>query len=369
MTTLNSKTITEALKLTYHKVKKNHNGKNADYIPYLKNANSNIYGITIVTTAGKIYEIGDTTTKIAIESIAKVFTLCLALEEHSKETIMDKIGVSQSFLPFNSILGSEIMNEYHASTINPFVNAGAIATTSLITGINKYDNWMKLYNNMNKFAGRRLEINEKLYLSEKQTNKTNNALAHLLDSHKRFYGNIEDTLEIYTRQGSIMVSSTELAVMASTLANCGRNPFTNEQIVSSEHASFVLATMMSSGLYNYSGPWICNIGLPGKSGVGGGIIAVVPGKLAIGVVSPKLDSHGNSVRGIETCIELSKVLNLGLFNTPTSCNMSKRKIHLTKRLKRQKLNIKSKKVKYKIDPSLFKTSINKQQDIHKINTK
>jgi len=368
MTNLNAKIITQALKLAFHKVKKNDTGKNADYIPYLKNADPNIFGITIVTAKGEIYEIGDTTTKIAIESIAKVFTLCLALEENGKDAIMDKIGVSQSFLPFNSILGSEIMNQYHESTINPFVNAGAIATTSLITGINKYDNWNKLYTNMNKFAGRRLDINEELYLSEKKTNKTNNALAHLLDSHKRFYGDIDDTLEIYTRQGSVMVSSTELAVMASTLANCGRNPFTNEQIVSDEHASFVLATMMSSGLYNYSGPWICNIGLPGKSGVGGGIIAVVPGKLAIGVVSPRLDKHGNSVRGIDTCIELSKLLNLNLFTTPTLCNKPSSTLNLTKRLKRRKLTVKSKKVNYNIDKSLFKKKIKDKELIHKIMT-
>jgi len=369
MTILSSKIITQALKLAFHKVKKNNTGKNADYIPYLKNAESNIFGITIVTTKGEIYEIGDTTTKIAIESIAKVFTLCLALEENGKDAIMNKIGVSQSFLPFNSILGSEIMNEYHSSTINPFVNAGAIATASLITGENKYDNWMKLYTNMNRFAGRRLDINEELYLSEKKTNKTNNALAHLLDSHNRFYGDINDTLEIYTRQGSVMVSSTELAVMASTLANCGRNPFTNEQIVSNEHASFVLSTMMSSGLYNYSGPWICNIGLPGKSGVGGGIIAVVPGKLAIGVVSPRLDKHGNSVRGIETCIELSKLLNLNLFNPDTLCNMPTRKISIKKRLNRRKLTVQSKNVSYKIDRDLFKKKIKGKELIHKINTR
>ena len=372
MTKLNSKIITQALKLVFNKVKNNLTGKNASYIPVLKNAPSNIFGITIVTATGEIFEIGDTSTKIAIESIAKVFTLCLALEENSQEVIMNKIGVSQSFLPFNSILGSEIMNKYHASTINPYVNAGAIATTSLITGINKYDNWMKLYNNMNKFAGRRLDINEELYLSELRNSKTNKALAYLLASHDRFYGNIKDTLEIYTRQGSVMVSSTELAVMASTLANCGRNPFTNEQIISNEHTSFVLATMMSSGLYNYSGPWICDIGLPGKSGVGGGIIAILPGKLAIGVVSPKLDTFGNSVRGIETCKELSKLLNLNMFNTTELCNINipqrKLSLKLNKNLKHHKLTLKSKKLAYKIDKDLFKQKIKETELVHKIIT-
>ena len=263
------------------------------------------------------------------------------------------------------------MHEYHNSTINPFVNAGAIATTSLVTGRNSFENWSKLLTNMNKFAGKNLEVNDDMYMSELKTNNTNKTLAALLKSHDRIYANVEDTLDVYTRQGSVMINSTELAVMGSTLANCGRNPFTNEQIITNEHASFILACMMSNGLYNYSGPWICNVGLPGKSGVGGGVLAVVPGELAIGIISPKLDEFGNSVRGVKASIELSNLLNLNVFKTPSVCVkqkiiLKKTKKKLQKKIKTRKLRVKSRQVGYNIAQELYKKPIHKKEKIVKI---
>ena len=316
LTAFSKDEIMNALKITYHKIKKNKTGKVASYIPGLKKEDNDIFGISIVTADGDIYEIGDSAKKIAIESIAKVFVLCLALEEHGSDVLIDKIGVSQSFLPFNSILASELISSH---TINPFVNAGAMATTSLIKGENRFAIWNKIYFMMNRFAGHRLDVSDSLYESESKTNNINKALCYLLKAHNRFYGPIDTVLDVYTRQGSVLISSTELATMGSTLANCGRNPYTGEQVINNDNVSYVLSTMMSDGLYNYSGHWINSVGLPGKSGVGGGILAIVPGRFAIAVTSPKLDKYGNSVRGVKACQMLSSLLGLSIFNPNVIC--------------------------------------------------
>lgn len=295
----------------YHTVKKIKKGKNAAYIPELAKVNPNIYGISICMVDGTIYSVGDSDVEVAIESVSKVFTLFLAIKKHGIDKIKQKIGSSGSFLPFNSVVGAELSKGH---TLNPFVNAGAMATASLITDKNKEASWNKIKDNLNEFAGRKLSFSKKVYMSEMKTNHHNKSLAYLLKSYDRFYGDIEDTIDVYTRQCSILVSSKDMSVMAATFANNGINPLTNKKIVDKKYIIYILGQIICNGLYEYSDSWMIDVGLPAKSGVGGVIMAVVPGIMGISVVSPPLDKNGNSVRGIKTFEKLSKKLNLNILS-------------------------------------------------------
>ena len=310
--------INDALNKVYDKVKKKKTGKVASYIPELAKVDPKIYGIVIVTCCGKVYKIGDFKKTVAIESIAKVFTLCMALQHHNKDHIIDKIGTQTSFLPFNSVLALRLSDNH---TINPFVNAGAIATASLVKGKTKKSVWKNIHNNMNNFAGKKLKVSEKKYKSEMKTNEHNVALAYLLKSYGKFYNDVEDTVDVYTRQGSVMVNAIDLATMASCLANDGVNPRTNKRVFKKKYIPFVLSTMLGGGVYEYSGRWMNEVGIPAKSGVGGGLIGVVPGKFGIAVVSPPLDKHGNSSKGVATFRELSRRLDLNMFHEKAECQM------------------------------------------------
>jgi glutaminase len=293
----------------YKKVKKIKRGKIASYIPELAIVNPNIYGISICTVDGKIYSVGDYNKKVAIESVAKVFTLALALKENGINKINKQIGSSGSFLPFNSIIAADISPGH---TINPFVNAGAMATTSLVENKNVSLFWKKIHNNLNDFAGKKLKLSTKLYKSEMKTNQHNKSLAYLLKSYGRFYGDVENTVDVYTKQGSVLVTSEDLSIMAATFANNGINPKTKKQIVDKKFIKYILGQMIGGGLYEYSDKWMIDIGIPAKSGVGGFIMAVVPGIMGICVVSPLLDEYGNSIKGIKTIEYLSKKLNLSI---------------------------------------------------------
>jgi glutaminase len=301
-----------ALNDAYEKYRNVTTGKNADYIPYLAKVNPRLYGIAIAAVDGNIYEVGDSEYSFAIESISKVFTLCRIMEDWGPRVIEDKIGVNATGLPFNSVMAIELQK---ARTVNPFVNAGAMAAVSLVKGETSDIKWGNIIGTMNAFAGHPLSVNEDVYRSESETNSHNRAIAILLKSYGRFYDDPAETLDLYTRQCSVAVSARNLAVMGATLANGGVNPVTGTQVMDEEHVSKVLALMMTNGLYENSGAWVYRTGLPGKSGVGGGIMAVVPGKYAIAVFSPPLDEAGNSVRGQLAAEYLSRRLGANLFGT------------------------------------------------------
>jgi glutaminase len=285
--------VEEALEDAHKKFKGVKEGKNADYIPALAEVPSKLFGISLVTVDGKTYDEGDTKSLFSIQSISKVFTLAQVLQESGEQAVEDNIGVDATGQPFNSINAIE---QHKGSQQNPFVNPGAITATGMVKGKTYEEKWNKILAIHSAFAGRQLDVNGPVYKSEAETNQRNQAIAALMSA----YGHIEDdtkmVTDIYTRQCAINVSSHDLAVMAATLANGGKNPVTGQQVIAPEHVSKILAVMSTAGLYDDSGIWLYNVGLPAKSGVGGGIIAVSPGKFGIAAFSPPLDAAGNSVK-------------------------------------------------------------------------
>lgn len=285
--------VEEALEAAHKKFKGVKEGKNADYIPALAEVPSKLFGISLVTVDGKTYDEGDTKSLFSIQSISKVFTLAQVLQESGEQAVEDNIGVDATGQPFNSINAIE---QYKGFQQNPFVNPGAITATGMVKGKTYEEKWNKILAIHSAFAGRQLDVNGPVYKSEAETNQRNQAIAALMSA----YGHIKDdtkmVTDIYTRQCAINVSSHDLAVMAATLANGGKNPITGQQVIAPEHVSKILAVMSTAGLYDDSGIWLYNVGLPAKSGVGGGIIAVSPGKFGIAAFSPPLDAAGNSVK-------------------------------------------------------------------------
>jgi len=297
------KTIQEA----YDKYKGDMGGKNADYIQALAVVNPKIFAITLVDTKGNVYEIGQTKDVVSIQSISKVFSAALVMSEKGSEFVQKKIGVNATGLAFNSIIAIE---QKKGSASNPFVNAGAIQTTSWVKAKDSKERWAKIKANMSAFAGRDLKLNDKVYTSEVNDNKRNQAISKLLDAYGRMGSDPLEATTVYTKQCSLNVSSHDLAVMGATLANHGKNPITNTQVISSKYTPKIMAIMATAGLYDNAGDWLYNTGAPAKSGVGGGILAVIPGKFGIGVVSPPLDSYGNSVRAQLAITYIIEKLNI-----------------------------------------------------------
>jgi glutaminase len=277
----------------YEKFKNESSGKNADYIPYLAKVDSKLFGIAIVTADNQVLTLGDVNYSFSIQSISKVFTQALALEELGQEKVFGKIGLEPTGRPFNSPIAVVDMPTH---TANPLVNAGAIATTSLISGKNADEKWSKIINFYSKAAGEKLTLIDEVYRSEAATNAGNKALAMLLAKYERIYAEPFESVDIYTKQCSVGVNAAQLARMGATLANHGVNPATGEQVIKRENIPYILSTMTMAGLYDGSGGWAWHVGLPAKSGVGGGIVAVAPGKGAIAVFAPPLDEAGNSVK-------------------------------------------------------------------------
>jgi glutaminase len=280
----------------YDKFKNDGNGKNADYIPYLEQVDPKLFGIAVVTTDNQVLTLGDVNYSFSIQSISKVFTLALAMEELGPNKVFDKVGSEPTGRPFNSPLAVVDMPSH---TGNPLVNAGAIATTSLISGRDAEDKWNKILKFYSKAAGEKLVLIDEVYKSEAATNTGNKALSMLLAKYDRIYANPFESVDIYTKQCSVGVNAAQLARMGATLANNGVNPLTGEQVIKREDVPYILSTMTMAGLYDGSGGWAWHVGLPAKSGVGGGIVAVVPGKGAIAVFAPPLDEAGNSVKAQE----------------------------------------------------------------------
>ncbi len=289
--------IQKVLDEAYAKFKDVKEGKNADYIKELARVDPNIYGIAIVTTDGKVYTKGDLTSAVSIQSISKVFTMARVIEEQGPRAIMDKIGVDATGMRFNSIIAVELQK---GKEINPLVNPGAIASTSLVSGADSAAKWKNILNTHSAFAGRDLYLDMPVYISEAGDNLRNQAIAHLLKAYGRMYFDPVEATDIYTKQCAISVNAKDLAIMAATLANGGLNPITKKIVVSPQTIQYTLPVMATAGLYDDAGQWLFATGLPAKSGVGGGIIAVVPGKFGIAVISPPLSPAGNSVKAIYT---------------------------------------------------------------------
>lgn len=306
-TSLTPAKIQKAIDEAYAKFKDLKEGKNADYIKELAKVDPNVYGIAIVMTDGTVYTQGDLNTAVSIQSISKVFTMAKVIEEQGAKAVMDKIGVDATGMRFNSIVAVELQK---GKEINPLVNPGAIAASSLISGADSAAKWKNILDIHREFAGRDLVLDIPVYKSEAGDNLRNQAIAHLLMAYGRMYFDPVQATDIYTKQCAISVNAKDLAVMAATLANGGVNPITKKKVVSPQTVQYTLPVMATAGLYDDSGQWLFATGVPGKSGVGGGIIAVVPGKFGIAVISPPLTPAGNSVKAIYTIKYIIETLGL-----------------------------------------------------------
>src|SRR6478609_857223 len=285
--------IEAALNEAYDKFKDLKEGKNADYIKELANVDPNIFGVALVTVDGQVYTKGDIKSMVSIQSVSKVFTMAKVLEEQGPKAVQDKIGVDATGMRFNSIVAVELQK---GKEINPLVNPGAIAASSLIAGADSAAKWKNIVDIQSQFAGRQLSLNMPVYISEAGDNLRNQAIAHLLFAYGRMYFDPVQSTDIYTKQCALNVNAKDLATMAATLANGGVNPVTKKKVVSPQTVMYTLPVMATAGLYDDSGIWFYNAGIPAKSGVGGGLLAVCPGKFGIAVVSPPLDAAGNSVK-------------------------------------------------------------------------
>jgi glutaminase len=295
----------------YNKFKSDNSGKNADYIPYLAQVDSKLFGVAVVTTDNQVFALGDTEYSFSIQSISKVYTLALAMEELGADRVFARIGSEPTGRAFNSV---QAVVDMPSHTGNPLVNAGAIATTSLISGANKDEKWEKILNFYSRAAGEKLTLIQDVYKSEAATNTGNKALSMLLAKYDRIYADPFESVDIYTKQCSVGVNTIQLARMGATLANNGINPKTREQVIKSEDIPYILSVMTMAGLYDGSGGWAWHVGLPAKSGVGGGIVAVAPGKGAIAVFGPQLDEAGNSVKAQKVIEYVASKLDFNLFS-------------------------------------------------------
>jgi glutaminase len=301
--------IDAALKAAHAKYKDSTEGKNADYIPALAKVDSKIYGIALVTTDGKVYTVGDIKSEVSIQSISKVFTMAKVVEEQGPDSIAKRIGVDATGMRFNSIVAVEFAQKaLGGPEINPLVNPGAITATSMLQGASRDAIWKSLIGYYSDFAGRPLGVDQEVFKSEADTNQRNQAIGYLMYAYEFIKSNPLQAVDIYTEQCAVAVNAKDLAVMAATLANGGKNPVTGKQVMKNENVPGVLAVMATAGLYDDSGKWLYRTGLPAKSGVGGGIIAVSPGRFGIAVISPPLDAAGNSVRAQNAIADISNAL-------------------------------------------------------------
>ncbi|MBI2684125.1 MAG: glutaminase A [Actinobacteria bacterium] len=287
-------------------------GRVADYIPELALASPGDLGIALATVQGDVHEIGDARTPFTIQSISKVVVFGMALEAHGPVAVAKLVGVEPSGEAFNSIR----LHPDRGTPLNPMVNAGAIATTALVGGATPGDRIDRIVATFERYTGRRVEIDERVYRSERETGHRNRAIAHLLRNVSVISDDPDGVLDVYFRQCSILVTCRDLAMMGATLANRGVNPLTGVRALDEAHVSSVLSVMATCGMYDFAGQWLHDIGLPAKSGVAGGIMAVLPAQLGIGTYAPPLDSFGNSVRGIRVCRALSEEFDLHLLDPP-----------------------------------------------------
>jgi len=285
-------------------------GTLACYIPELAKMNPDWFSICIATVDGQCFEVGDSRQLFTIQSISKAFVYGLALEDHGREPVLTKVGVEPTGDAFNAI----VLDERSKRPYNPMVNAGAIATTSLIKGKGATERLNRMLSMFERYIGHASAIDMSTFISERTTGHRNRAMAHLMLNFGMIDEKIEEVLDLYFQQCSLMVNCLDLAVMAATLANRGRNPLTQVQAVPACYVRDILSVMYTCGMYNFAGEWAYTVGLPAKSGISGGLIVVVPGQMGIGIFSPPLDERGNSVRGVKVCEALSQQFGLHLFD-------------------------------------------------------
>ena len=302
--------VRDAVTGAFERYRTNSDGNVADYIPALASASPELFGICVVGARGRSFEIGDVETEFSIQSVSKPFVFALVCDAIGYEAARQRLGVNSTGFPFNSLMAVELNDD---RTMNPLVNAGAIATTSLVPGTTAEQKWEHVQDGLSRFAGRQLTVSQAVYESESATNLRNQGVAHLLESYGRLYFDPVHATDIYTRQCSVEVTVHDLAVMAATLANGGVNPTTGERVIGPGVCRRVLAVMATAGLYELSGDWLYEIGVPGKSGVSGGIVTASPGKGGLATFSPPLDAAGNSVRGQLVTKDLAERLGLNLF--------------------------------------------------------
>ena len=305
----------------YAKFKGLQEGKNADYIPALAKVDPNLFGIVLVTTEGKVYSAGDVKTEVSIQSISKVFTMAQVIQEQGLESVAKQIGVDATGARFNSIIAVEGVRTVvgtGAPEMNPLVNPGAISATSMVKAGTADEVWKKIISFHSAAAGRELGVLQDVYKSESDTNQRNQAIGALMLAYGYIKNNWQQAVDLYTRQCSIGVNARDLAAMAATLAAGGTNPLTGKKVLDADKVPGVLAVMATAGLYDDSGKWLYRTGLPAKSGVGGGIIAVSPGKFGIAVVSPPLDDAGNSIRAQRAITDVSNALGGNPYSTMKS---------------------------------------------------
>ena len=299
------------LRELYDKYRPLRDGKVADYIPELAKADPDSFGISVVTKDGQVFSAGDVKQQFTIQSISKPFVFGLALEMHGRDHVLSKVGVEPTGEAFNAIVLDEASNR----PFNPMVNSGAVATADLIEGKDFPERVSRLIGMFSKYCGRQVYVDNTVFMSERATGHRNRAIGHLMLNFGMVRDRIEESLELYFQQCSMMVSCHDLAVMGATLANGGLNPISGERAIEQRYVKYLLSIMLSCGMYDYAGEWAYRVGIPSKSGVAGGIVAVIPGVAGIGIYSPPLDAKGNSVRGIKVFEELSERFGLHAFET------------------------------------------------------
>jgi glutaminase len=310
-TPADTQALGQVVKKAYDRFKDLKEGENADYIPILATIPSELFAVVIVTRDGSVYSAGDADYAYSIQSVSKPFTAALVMQQlGGPEAVLEKIGVEPTGLPFNSKLAIELQE---ARSVNPMVNAGAIAAVSLVKAGSEKERWKQVLGNLSGFAGESLTVIEEVYDSEYDTAFGNRGIANLLFNYERLYCEPEEALRVYTRQCSVGITTKQLAMMGATLANGGVNPKTGRKMLDPQHVPELLAIMMTAGFYNESGWWAFTAGLPAKTGVGGGIVTVVPGRFAIAAFSPRLNAAGNSIRAMSAIRYIAGELGVGVF--------------------------------------------------------
>ena len=311
MQKFDTKQLNDVVNEAYEKIKGDDGGNNADYIPFLAKVPSKLFGISVCLPDGEIVEAGDTDYVFGIESVSKVPTAILAMQQYGADTILQKIGADATGLPFNSIMAILLEND-HPST--PLVNAGAITACSMVKPVGNSDGkWKSITDFLAGLCGSPLVLQDELYKSESATNFNNRSIAWLLKNYNRIYDDPDMSLDIHTRQCSMGVTARQLSICGGTIANRGVNPVTKKKVFDAELTSKIVAMIASVGFYEHTGDWIFTSGIPAKTGVGGGIVGVLPGVMGIAAFSPKLDGSGNSVRAQNAIKYITNKLGLNLF--------------------------------------------------------
>jgi glutaminase len=299
----------------YLKYKSLREGAVASYIPELAKVEPDLFSICVITVDGQVYPVGDYNQLFTIQSISKVFVYGMALEEHGRDYVLTKVGVEPTGEAFNSI----ILDERSKRPYNPMVNAGAIATTSLIKGSGPTERLKRMLDMFQRYIAHEIFVDISVFMSERTTGHRNRGMAHLMLNFGMIDERIDEALDLYFQQCSVMVNCHDLALMAATIANNGVNPITGQQAVDARYVRDILSVMYTCGMYNFAGEWVYKVGLPAKSGVSGGLIVIVPNQIGIAVFSPLLDTNGNSVRGIKVCEDISQEYGLHLFDSSRGC--------------------------------------------------